>query len=60
MMLGEKVYKRISTVYDNPDTRRAEDGVITGTVAYVHPERRYYMAVFETPGGPIRECFNIF
>ncbi len=31
---------------------------IWGRVAYVHPSGRWFLVVFQTPGGPLRECFH--
>jgi hypothetical protein len=59
LKVGDKVVRRPVTIYSADETSlsvlRARDMV--GTVDYVNEEHDWHRVVFETPGGPLRECF---
>lgn len=58
MQIGDKVTRFPETFYDiSVNQQRGTRHPMTGTVAYIHPNGRYHMVEFETPGGVIRECF---
>ena len=54
--LGDKVSRKIH-VDSNGAT--VEHGPYTGTVTYIHPKGRYFMAVFQLKGGAVRECYPL-
>ncbi len=55
----DKVVRRPVTICapegDNPLSVKVRDMV--GVVDYVNEKHGWHRVVFETPGGPIRECF---
>lgn len=57
--VGDKVCKKLSYQMSNEEERRqgTADKPVTGTVVWVHPRRRYYVAEFSFPLGNIRECY---
>lgn len=58
MRIGQKVVRIPETFYmGDLKGHQAEKRATSGKVAYIHPEGRYHMVEFETPGGIIRECF---
>lgn len=56
MKLGEKVVRMPETFRDYGEESRTPRAV-AGRVTYIHPEGRFHMVEFETPGGALRECF---
>lgn len=60
MNIGDKVSRIPETVYSGSmpgekKTKRAH----TGTVVYIHPQRRYYTVEFEMNGGKVRESYSL-
>lgn len=53
VQVGDIVFERLMF-----DKGRSET-VYKGKVIYVHPERRFYRAEFELPGGKVREAFSL-
>jgi hypothetical protein len=57
--VGDKVMRRPVTICatdgNNPLSVKVRDMV--GVVDYVNEKHGWYRVVFQTPGGPIRECF---
>lgn len=56
MQVGDKVRKPLTDITSgNPKTPRPR---FTGTVIWVHPEGRFYLAEFRLKAGTVRECFT--
>ena len=58
MRVGEKVVRVPLTISDfDPKTMKRIIRPLRGRVTYIHPRGRYHVVEFNTPGGPVRECF---
>lgn len=56
MQVGDKVRKPLTDFTSgNPNTPRP---IFTGTVVWVYPEGRFYLAEFRLKAGTVRECFT--
>lgn len=53
--VGDKVRKRIT--FGKCVGKNVDDPAYTGTVIWVHPQDRFYVAEFPFRNGKIRECY---
>lgn len=58
LYLGQKAVCNPKTISYRIEDRRHKRGTMTGVVSYIHPEERFIMVDFETPGGVLRESFD--
>lgn len=49
----------LASEVDKVGAKNAEKDLITGTVTYIHPERRFYTVMFEFNKGSFCECFPL-
>lgn len=55
MKIGDKVRKRLTGLFKEGE--RSAVPTVAGTVKWIHPLGRFYMAEFNFRGAVIRECF---
>lgn len=58
MELGDRVKRVPETFGLSEHTGPGARPALTGTVVYIHPKGRYHTVEFQTPGGPVQECFE--
>lgn len=54
--IGDTVKKKLTAMVDNSGTGQGVQPSY-GTVVWIHPERRFYVAEFPMGNSVIRECF---
>lgn len=61
LKIGDKVRKPLTALYtDGPiGTTSKVHPYHWGTVVWIHPAGRYYLAAFPVMGGTVRECFPL-
>lgn len=52
--VGDKVHMPLTALYTDGNPIKS-----WGTVAWIHPAGRYYLAEFAVGGGTVRECFPL-
>ena len=57
MRIGQKAMCRPRTFHEVEEENRHKRIVMTGRISYIHPEERFIVVDFETPGGILRESF---
>ena len=60
MKVGQRV-RVISDILrdDNLSGTKAAAKPRAATVVYIHPQNRFFTVEYQTPGGTVRECFNV-
>ena len=56
--VGQKSVCKPKTFHEHDEDSNHRYITMTGRVSYIHPEERFIMVDFETPGGILRESFN--
>ena len=56
--VGQKAVCKPKTFHEYDEECNKKRVTMTGRVSFVHPEGRFVLVEFETPGGLLRECFN--
>jgi len=59
--VGDKVHKPLNALCaDGPNAAKGDARPkFWGTVVWIHPAGRYYLAEFPVVGGTVRECFPL-
>lgn len=55
--IGQKVVRTPETIRVMSDKLKLESRPMRGKVTYIHPDGRFHVVEFDSPCGPIRECF---
>ena len=58
MKIGDKVRKRLTGTLCESNGRHSQPAV-TGTVVWIHPQNRFYVAEFKLGHERIHECFEV-
>lgn len=61
LKIGDKVHKALTALYtDGPSAAKGTARPkFWGTVVWIHPAGRFYLAAFPVMGGTVRECFPL-
>ena len=58
MKVGDRVRKRLSGTLCEGKSQHSQM-TVTGTVIWIHPRKRFYVAEFRLGNETVRECFEI-
>lgn len=58
MYVGQKAVCMTKTFHEYEEDSCHKRVTMTGRISYIHPEERFIMVEFETPGGNLRECYK--
>lgn len=58
LYVGQKAVCKTRTFHEYAEDSCHRYTTMTGRVSYIHPEERFVIIDFETPGGILRESFQ--